>query len=118
MGKAAVPLPGEITEDELKRMLLGKQLFLRGGYLDNNLNFNERGMLIGHSQQGSYTLNEIQIERVRLTKHKVEMEGTRYGLHFLGALAYEDPATAVDPIRITPKKKVVRITIDLSLIHI
>jgi hypothetical protein len=112
MGKAAVPLPGEITEDELKRMLLGKQLFLRGGYLDNNLNFNERGMLIGHSQQGSYTLNEIQIERVRLTKHKVEMEGTRYGLHFLGALAYEDPATAVDPIRITPKKKVVRITID------
>jgi hypothetical protein len=93
-------------------MLVGKQLFLRGGYMDNSLNFNERGALIGHSPQASYTLNQIQIDKVHLTKHKVEFEGTRYGLHFLGALAYEDPATALEPIRITPKKKVLRITID------
>jgi outer membrane biosynthesis protein TonB len=105
-------LPGEITEDDLKRMLLGKQLFLRGGYIDNDLNFSETGMLIGHSPQGSYTLNEIQIEKVHLTKHKVELEGTRYGLHFLGALAYEVSSAAVEPLRITPKKKVVKITID------
>src|ERR1035438_481358 len=45
---------------------------------------------IGRSPQGSYTLNQIQIDRVHLTKHKVEMEGQRYGLHFLGALAYEE----------------------------
>jgi hypothetical protein len=109
---AAVPLPGEMTEDELKRMLVGKQLFLRGGYLDNCLSFNESGMLIGHSPQGSFTLNQIQVDRVHLTKHKVELEGTRFGLHFTGALAYEDPSTAVEPLRITPKKKVVRITID------
>ena len=57
------PLPGEITEDDLKHMLVGKQLFLRGGYIENDLNFSETGMLIGHSPQGSYTLNEIQIER-------------------------------------------------------
>jgi outer membrane biosynthesis protein TonB len=105
-------LPGEITEDDLKRMLLGKQLFLRGGYMDNDLNFNEMGALIGHSPQGSYTLNEIHIDRVRLTKHKVELEGTRFGLHFLGALAYEDSTAAVEPLRITPKKKVLKITID------
>jgi len=49
---------------------------------------------------------------VRLTKHKVELEGTRYGLHFLGALAYEDTSTAFEPLRITPKKKVLKITID------
>lgn len=105
-------LPGEITEDELRHMLLGKQLFLRGGYMDNDLNFSESGRLIGHSPQGSFTLNEIQIERVHLTKHKVELEGTRYGLHFLGALAYEDNSTAFEPLRITPKKKVLKITID------
>ncbi len=93
-------------------MLLGKQLFLRGGYMDNDLNFSESGRLIGHSPQGSFTLNEIQIERVHLTKHKVELEGTRYGLHFLGALAYEDNSTAFEPLRITPKKKVLKITID------
>jgi hypothetical protein len=109
---AAEPLPPEVTEDELRRMLVGKQLFLRGGYMDNDLNFNESGNLIGHSPQGSFTLSEVQIERVRLTKHKAELEGTRYGLHFLGALAYEDNSTAFEPLRITPKKKVLKITID------
>jgi len=106
------PMPGEISEDELKKLLLGKQLYLRNGYLDNSLSFNEHGALIGHSPQGSFTLSGMEIDKVRLTKHKVELEGTRYGLHFLGALSYDDPANAVDRVRITPKKKVVKITID------
>jgi TonB family protein len=37
-------------------------------------------------------------------------------LHFLGALAYEDPTTAVDRVRITPKKKVLKITIDREVV--
>ncbi len=97
-------------------MLVGKPLYLRGGYLDNTLSFGEHGALIGHSPQGSYTLSGIQIDRVHLTKHKVELEGARYGLHFLGALPYEDPTKAVDRVRITPKKKVVKITIDRELV--
>jgi hypothetical protein len=107
---------GAITEDELKRQLLGKPLYMRGGYLDNNLTFNERGALVSHSPQGSYTLNGIEIGRVRLGKHKLELEGTRYGLHFLGALPNEDPTKAVDRVRITPNKKVVRITIDREVV--
>ena len=103
---------GTITEDELKQLLVGKQLYLRGGYLDDNLSFNEHGVLTGHSPQGSYTLSGVAIEKVRLTKHKVELDGQRYGLHFLGALASEDPTTAMDRVVITPKKKVLRITID------
>ena len=106
----------EITEDEIKNLLVGKQLFLRGGYLDNALSFNEHGVLIGHSAQGSYTLNAIQIDKIHLTKHKVELDGERYGLHFLGALAYEDPTAAVDRVNITPKKKEVKITIDRELV--
>jgi hypothetical protein len=98
--------------EELKRLLVGKPLYLRGGYLDNTLSFDEHGKLIGHSPQGSYTLSAIQIDRVRLTKHRVELEGARYGLHFLGQLAYEDPGNALDRVRITPKKKVVKIAID------
>ncbi|MGB7267619.1 MAG: hypothetical protein WBC92_19030, partial [Terracidiphilus sp.] len=89
--------PG-ITEDELRQMLVGKQLFLRGGYLDNDLSFNEHGVLISHSAQGSYTLCEIQIDKVHLEKHKVELEGERFGLHFLGALPSEDPTKAVDRV--------------------
>lgn len=107
---------GGILEDELKRTLLGKPLFLRGGYLSDSLNYNEHGELISHAQHVSYTLCGVQIDRIRLTKHKVELEGARYGLHFLGALPYEDPTKAVDRVKITPKKKVVRITIDRELV--
>jgi hypothetical protein len=103
---------GEITEEELKRQLLGKPLYLRGGYLDNSLSFDEHGVLAGDSPQGSYTLSAVQINRVRLTKRKLELEGSRYGLHFLGALPNEDPTKAVDRVNITPGKKMVRITID------
>jgi hypothetical protein len=114
--ESSSPQPGEITEDELRKLLVGKQLFLRAGYLDNTLSFNEHGVLIGHSPQGSYTLSAIQIDKVHLTRHKVELEGERYGLHFLGALPYEDPTKAVDRVNITPKKKEVKITLDRELV--
>jgi TonB family protein len=107
---------GGITQDELKQLLVGKQLYLRGGYLDNSLSFDEHGRLIGRSPQGSYTLSAIQINKVSLSKHKVELEGIRYGLHFVGQLAYEDPAKSLDRVRITPKKKVVKITIDREIV--
>jgi len=107
---------GAITEDEVKQLLVGKTLYLRGGYLDNSLSFDEHGKLIGHSPQGSYTLNLLEIDRVHLSKHKVELTGIRYGLHFLGARPDEDPTKAVDKERITPKKKVVKITIDRELV--
>jgi TonB family protein len=103
---------GGVTEEELRQMLVGKPLYLRGGYLDNTLNFDEHGRLNGHSPQGSYTLSAIQVDHVHLTKKKVELDGARYGLRFLGQLAYEDPSKALDRVRITPKKKEVRITID------
>ena len=108
--------PGGVTEEELKQLLVGKALYLRGGYLDNSLAFNEHGVLIGHSPQGSYTLSGVQIDKVRLTKHKVELEGARYGLHFLGALPTEDLSAAVDRVRITPKKKALKIAIDREMV--
>jgi TonB family protein len=107
---------GGITEAELKQLLVGKALFLRGGYLDNSLNFDEHGRLIGHSPQGSYTLCAVQIDRVRVMKHKVTLEGARYGLHFLGQLASEDTSSTYDRVRITPNKKVVKITIDREMV--
>ena len=102
----------EITEEQLKQMLVGKDLFLRGGYLGDTISFNQDGMLNGHAATGSYTLCSVEIDKVHLSKHKLELEGARYGLHFLGALPYEDPTKAVDRVRITPKKKVLRVTID------
>ncbi len=101
-----------VSEEALKQQLLGKPLYLRGGYLSDNLSFDEHGRLVSHSTRGSYTLCAIEIGKVRLTKHKLELEGVRYGLHFLGALPYEDPAAALDRVRISPKKKLVKITFD------
>ena len=103
---------GGVTEEELKRRLVGKPLFLRGGYLGDSLSFTEHGDSTGHPTIGSYTLSAVQIEKVRLTKHRVELEGARYALHFLGALPSEDPSKAVDRIKITPRKKVLKISID------
>ena len=107
---------GDITEDQLKQMLVGKDLYLRGGFLGDSISFTEHGKLSGHAPNGSYTLCGVRIEKVHLTKHKVELVGARYGLHFLGALPYEDPTKALDRVKITPKKKVLRLTIDREIV--
>jgi outer membrane biosynthesis protein TonB len=115
--KAAPPPEIQITEAELKQQLVGKPLYLRGGYLDNTLSFNELGALIGASPRGSYTLSGIQIQKLHLGKHKLELEGARYGVHFLGTAPDEDPTNAsVERVNITPKKKKVKITIDREVV--
>jgi hypothetical protein len=103
---------GEIKEDQLKQMLVGKTLYLRAGYQDNTLEFDEKGQLLSHSPKGSFTLSQIQINKVKLSKHKIQLEGDRYALHFLGAAPYEDPTKATDRVKINPKKKSVRISFE------
>jgi TonB family protein len=105
------PIPGDITEDYLKQLLVGKQFFLRGGYLGESLNFNEFGDPVGHPTIGSFTLSAVQIDHVHLSKRRVELEGNRYAVHFLGAMPYEDPR-ALDRVKITPKKKTMHISIE------
>ena len=73
--------------------------------------------MLGHSPRGSYTLSQIQINKVKLSKHKLELDGDRYALHFLGAAPFEDP-TATDRVKITPKKKTVRISFDREQVEI
>jgi TonB family protein len=109
-----VPTPEvrAIKEDDLKQQLQGKTFYLRGGYLENELHFDRQGNLEGASPQASYTLSMVQIDRVSLSKHKLQLVGIRYGLHFLGGGPTEDPIAASDKVRITPKKKVLKITID------
>ncbi len=107
---------GGTTEEELRSMLVGKPLYLRSGSLENTLSFNEHGQLLQNSPRGSYTLCALEIEKLHLTKHKLELEGARYGLHFVGQLAYEDPSHAAERVRITPKRKMVKISIDRELV--
>jgi TonB family protein len=101
-----------IGEQELRQKLQGKTFYLRSGYLENSLHFTSEGKFDGTSQKASYTLSLVRIDSVRLEKHKLVLEGTRYGLHFLGALASEDQSTALDKVQLTTKKKPLRIEID------
>jgi TonB family protein len=107
---------GGITEEQLKPLLLGKSLYLRNCYLDNSLSFNEHGAVIGHPAPGAFTLCGVEFNKVKLTKHKVELYGDRFALHFLGALPYEDPTKAFDRVRITNKKKILKIAIDREVV--
>lgn len=111
MTAAAAEAP-EITEGELRQQLVGKTVYLRGGWLDDNLHFDENGKLDGASPHASFTLSLVEITRVHLAKHRLEIEGDRYGLHFLGALPNEDQSAAFDKVRLTSKKKPLRINIE------
>jgi outer membrane biosynthesis protein TonB len=101
-----------ILEAELRTLLVGKPLFLRGCYLSDDLRFNERGGLYDSSPRGSFTLSGIQIENLRLTKKELILEGDRYGYRFLGALPGNNPTDDMERIKITPKKKLLRIRIE------
>ena len=107
--QAAAPIP---TEDALRRQLIGKTWYLRGLELGDTLRFSMRGQPLDHVETGSYTLCLVRIDKVQLTHKRLELEGARYALHFLGALPYEDPQKSVEEIRITPRKKLLRITIE------
>jgi hypothetical protein len=101
-----------IKEDELRQRFEGKTLYLRGGYFQDELRFDVNGHLEGSAQQLPYTLSMIEISKVHLSKHKVELDGLRYGVHFLEDRSVEDPIAASDKVRITPKKKTLRIEIE------
>ena len=109
---AETPDVPAISEADLRHRLQGKSLYLRGGYSENNLRFDEQGRLVSTSPQQAYTLSMLDIQKVRVTKRKVQIEAIRYGIHFLGAGPAEDPFAASDKVRITPKKKLVRISIN------
>jgi hypothetical protein len=106
-------LPGPVSsDDELRRALTGKQLYIRGLWLDDELHFNMSGDLASNSPKGSFTLCTVEIEHVRLTKKRVELDGVRYGIHFADAVNWADQATSFDTLRVTPKKKHLIVTID------
>ena len=103
-----------LSEGDLRNRLQGKAFYLRGGYIDNNLRFDVHGRLNGNSPQVSYTLSLIQINKVHVSKHQLQMEGIRYGVHYVSEGTMEDPAESSEKVRITPKKKVVRISIGIA----
>jgi TonB family protein len=108
--KSTAPL----TEDALRTRYVGKLIFLRGSYLGDDLNFDMDGKVTGSPAMGSFTLSAFEVTKVKLSKHKLEIEADRYGLHFFGALPYEDDTKTFDKVKIS--KKPVHIAIEREVI--
>ena len=112
LAKSTPPL----TEADLQARYVGKLIFLRGSYLGDDLNFDMDGKVTGSPTVGSFTLSGFEVTKVKLSKHKLDIEADRYGLHFLGTLPYEDDAKTFDKVKIS--KKPVHISIDREVIVI
>ena len=92
------------TPEALASQLTGKTFYLRGFYQDDKLQFATDGKVVGAPQKGSFALSAIEIDKVHFTKHSVELEAHRVGLHFFGALPYEDDTKPFERIKVDPKK--------------
>jgi TonB family protein len=105
-----------LTEDALRARYDGKLIFLRGSYLGDDLNFDMNGKVNGSPTVASFTLSAFEVRKVKLSKHKLDIEADRYGLHYFGALPYEDDTKSFDKVKIS--KKPVHISIDREVIVI
>jgi TonB family protein len=105
-----------LTEDALRARYVGKLIFLRGSYLGDDLNFDMNGKVNGSPTAASFTLSAFEVRKVKLSKHKLDIEADRYGLHYFGALPYEDETKSFDQVKIS--KKPVHISIEREVIVI
>jgi TonB family protein len=103
-----------LTEDALRARYVGKLIFLRGSYLGDELDFDMNGKVNGSPTVASFTLSAFEVRKVKLSKHKLDIEADRYGLHYFGALPYEDETKSFDQVKIS--KKPVHISIDREVI--
>ncbi len=110
-----IPSGAATTPEAIEQRLQGKTLFLRGFYLDDHLEFDTGGKVEGNPAKGSFTLSGIEVKKVHFTKHSVEIEGDRIGLHFFGALPYEDDSKPYESIKVSGKP--VQISIERLVIE-
>lgn len=92
------------TPEALSAELVGKTFYLRGFYQDDKLEFATDGKVVGSPQRGSFALSAIEVDKVKFGKHSMEIEAHRIGLHFFGALPYEDDTKPFERIKVDPKK--------------
>ena len=108
--KSGLPL----SDEELRSRYVGKVIFLRGSYLGDSLTFDKSGKISGSAAVGSFTLSALQISKITLGKKSLEIEADRYGLHYRGALPFEDDGKAYDLVKISNKP--VHIAIERELV--
>lgn len=114
--KGAQAVQPASTPEALTAALVGKTFYLRGFYQDDKLEFAIDGKPAGNPQRGSFALSAVEIDKVKFNKHSMEIEAHRVGLHFFGALPYEDDTKPFERIKVDPKKSM-NIEIDRLVIE-
>ncbi len=99
-------IAGSDTPELLAKQLEGKTFYLRGFYQDEHLEFDTAGNPSRPLQKGSFALSAVEIDQVKFTKHSMELKAHRIGLHFFGALPYEDDTKPFELIKVDPKKSI------------
>jgi len=84
------------SEDELRGRLVEKQLYLRGFWMSDKLEFDGSGTLKSKSDVGPFTLCGIDVLRVEVAGKEIKIEGRRVGL-----VADSDGRLERKPIRST-----------------
>jgi TonB family protein len=73
-------LHGQSNETDLRTRLMGKPLYLRGGWRDDYLNFDFAGQLKESSDPISFTLSGFELRTLHVEQTMLVLEGRRVGL--------------------------------------
>jgi TonB family protein len=82
-GAAALGADTQPNGQAIAERLIGKQLFLRGFWANDNLKFNAQGQVRSSTETVSFTESGIDVRSVRLNGNTLEIEGQRMALEFL-----------------------------------
>lgn len=76
------------TENDLKARLIHKPLYLRGLWIDDDLQFDAAGKNSGSSGPTSFTIGGVEIDSLELMPAALVLKGHRVGLEFKGNLPH------------------------------
>jgi TonB family protein len=79
---AAGTARAQATEADLRARLVGKPLYLRGMFVDDNLKLDGAGNPLGRYATGPFTVAGIDVDRVEMSGDRMRVEGQRVGLLF------------------------------------
>jgi TonB family protein len=72
----------QATEADLRARLVGRPLYLRGMFVDDNLKLDGAGNPLGRYATGPFTVAGIDVDRVEMSGDRMRVEGQRVGLLF------------------------------------
>jgi TonB family protein len=79
-GAIAQNAKAQSSEDELRDRLVEKQLYLRGFWMSDRLEFDGKGTLKSKSDLEPFTLCGIDVQRVEVAGKEMKIDGRRIGL--------------------------------------